>query len=183
MFTQETMEQYIERLNTKVTEIWEASAGAKEGETISWHPYSLTRAKKIWKDYMKFGFVRDEKGIEDMVDAFINKILTIDACTTLTGHTPENPKDTIESLELAYDEDTMEKLLNYTVDKDGTYIISDYGLKPLQILAGKILGATTPEEKLLLLDQILNVVHQRSDLAECFVYGGRATLSNLSQGD
>ena len=36
------------------------------------------------------------------------------------------------------------------------------------------------EKKLLLIDSILNIVHQRSDLATWFVQGGRESLTQLS---
>ena len=44
----------------------------------------------------------------------------------------------------------------------------------------KLLRAKGPEEKLLLIDRMLNVVHQRSDIAEWFVEGGSRALAQLS---
>ena len=58
--------------------------------------------------------------------------------------------------------------------------ISDYGLKPLEELLAELLRASSPEEKLLLIDRMLNVVHQRSDIAEWFVEGGSHALAQLS---
>jgi hypothetical protein len=58
--------------------------------------------------------------------------------------------------------------------------ISDYGLKPLVKLAEQVHKAKSPEEKLVLLDQMLNVVHRRSDIANWFVEGGSHALSQLS---
>jgi len=129
---------------------------------------------------MRFGFVRDERGVEDMVENFIDKIVTLDASTTLLGHTPGSPQEIIEGFELTYHESIYEHMCDYMCTKDGTHYLSDYGLKPLQALAGKLLEATTAEEKLLLLDRVLNVVHQRSDLASWFVRGGRDMLDKLS---
>ena len=40
--------------------------------------------------------------------------------------------------------------------------------------------AKTPEEKIVIIDQILNVAHQRSDLASWFIEGGSYSLSKLS---
>lgn len=180
MFSDEAAERYIEILDMKTIEVWEGAAAAKKNDIIPWSPYPLTRARKIWQDYMRYGFVRDERGIEDMMENFLNRIATIDAITTLTGHTSQDPKNVIEDLELAYDLSTWHKLCDYAVDEEGSYRISDYGLIPLQVLAGKLLEAKTAEEKLLLLDQVLNVVHQRSDLASWFVKGGRGALEELS---
>jgi hypothetical protein len=70
-----------------------------------------------------------------------------------------------------YQNDPKEKLGGF---------ISDYGLEPLMKLLVKLLRSTTPEEKLLVIDRMLNVVHQRSDIAEWFVEGGSQALSQLS---
>jgi hypothetical protein len=180
MFSDTAAELYLERLDQKIIQIWEQAAASKGEDLYPWTPYSLTRAKKIWKDYMTLGFVRDERGIESMVDNFLDKIITLDASTTLMGHSTESPKDIIEGFELAYSESIWQHLCDYMCTKCGTHYISDYGLKPLQELAGKLLEATTAEEKLLLLDQVLNVCHQRSDLASWFVHGGRGALDELN---
>jgi hypothetical protein len=70
----------------------------------------------------------------------------------------------------------------YMNDPEGKMggFISDYGLKPLEDLLSELLRATTPEEKLLLIDRMLNVVHQRSDIADWFVEGGKSALAQLS---
>jgi hypothetical protein len=180
MFSQDTAERYGTLLDEKIIHIWESAAASKGEDLYPWTPYSITRAKKIWRDYMRFGFVRDERGVEDMVENFVDKIVTLDASTTLLGHTPQNPQEIIEGFELAYFESIHDHLCDYLCDKDGTHYISDYGLKPLQEIAGKLLDASTVEEKLLLLDRVLNVVHQRSDLSSWFVRGGRAMLDELS---
>lgn len=179
-FSQETAERYFELLDTRVIEIWESAGASKDEDIYPWVPYPLTRAKKIWRDYMTYGVVKDERGVERMVEDFLNKIVTIDASTTLLGHTQESPQDVIERFELAYDESLWTRLCFYMCDESGTNYISDYGLKPLQKLAGQLIDAVTAEEKLLLLDRILNVCHQRSDLASWFVRGGRGALDELS---
>lgn len=70
-----------------------------------------------------------------------------------------------------YQNDPKEKLGGF---------ISDYGLKPLEDLLVELLHASTPEEKLLIIDRMLNVVHQRSDIADWFVEGGSHALGQLS---
>jgi len=70
----------------------------------------------------------------------------------------------------------------YQNDPEGKLggFISDYGLRPLEELLVELLRASTPEEKLLLIDRMLNVVHQRSDIADWFVEGGSHALAQLS---
>lgn len=71
---------------------------------------------------------------------------------------------------------------DYMWDKEGKMggFISDYGLNPLVILAGELRRDKTPEEKLVTIDKMLNVAHQRSDIAYWFVEGGSRALSQLS---
>jgi len=180
MFSQEAAGIYLERLDQKIINIWENAAASKGEDIYPWTPYSIKRAQKIWSDYMKLGFVRDERGIDNIVEDFLDKIVTLDASTKLLGHSSESPQDIIEGFELTYHESVWEHLCDYMCTKDGTHYISDYGLKPLQELAGKLIEASTAEEKLLLLDRILNVCHQRSDLASWFVVGGRGALDELN---
>ena len=75
-----------------------------------------------------------------------------------------------------------EKIFDYyLVDpKSGHLYISDYGLEPIMKLTMQLYNEDVPEKKLTLLDKILNVAHQRSDLASWFIEGGSAALSDLS---
>ena len=74
----------------------------------------------------------------------------------------------------------IEDFFDWTVDADGTWIMSDYGLKPLYEFLYELKNAKSPEEKLVAIDKMLNVAHQRSDLASWFVEGGSRALNQLS---
>jgi len=129
---------------------------------------------------MRMGFVRDERGVEDMAEDFLHKIAAIDAITVLAGHTPSDPRSVIREFELRWSEKTDDKLPWYITDEKGSWRLSDYALPKLQDHALHLLDAQTAEEKILILDAILNVVHQRSDLASWFVHGGRRALDSFS---
>lgn len=176
----EVVEAYYEKYDEAICDIWLKAKEANDTDRYPWKKLPLTRVKKIWRDYMKFGFVRDEKGIQEISDKVVDIIARLDAATALMGHTPECPKNIIEDKELDYDEATDNRLSTFLTDEDGGYRLSDFGLKPLQELSVKILTTTKPEELLLLIDRVLNVVHQRSDLASWFVEGGRGALEELS---
>ena len=60
--------------------------------------------------------------------------------------------------------------------------VSDYGLDKLWAIAELLMRESSSERQLLLCDQMLNVVHQRNDLAALFVEGGSSALSQLAQG-
>jgi len=69
----------------------------------------------------------------------------------------------------------------YLVDPQSGHIyLSDFGLPAIMTQTAKLYGEQNPEKKVPLIDSILNVVHQRSDLASWFVQGGSSALSNLS---
>ena len=66
------------------------------------------------------------------------------------------------------------------IEADGQWRLSDYGLKPLHKLLVQLRKEFDPSKKLPILDKMLNVVHQRSDIASWFVEGGSSALSQLS---
>lgn len=85
-------------------------------------------------------------------------------------------------------EDLMEILLEhfydyYTTDSKGNDIMSDYGTDPLVKLAHQLSREDDPTQKVVIIDKMLNVVHQRSDLAFWFIEGGSAALSDISGYD
>jgi len=226
-------------------------------KNIPWRLIPFPRLKRIWEQWTKFGFVRDEKGLQMIENIMISNTIKIDVLTTLAGHSPENTDDDYEDAwgeyvesfikqwysdyskndekhysndpdQLEFDwqskngdgkrkeietneriensfllsklEDTdpkrtdptklkkylmgelMEKFMWYYIeDPDiGQARISDYGLKPLQELAGQLLNTHDSAAKVVVIDRMLNVVHQRSDMASWYVQGGTESLFTLS---
>lgn len=76
----------------------------------------------------------------------------------------------------------QDKFLEYYVEdpESGQAYISDFALDKLMDLTFKLYREKKPENKVVIIDQILNVVHQRSDIAGWFVQGGSKSLSTLS---
>jgi hypothetical protein len=82
---------------------------------------------------------------------------------------------------MVYDELTTKFTWYYTEDPEsGQAYISDYGMQPLMTLVGELRRETKPEDKLVTIDKMLNVVHPRSDMASWFIEGGSSSLSKLS---
>ena len=144
-----------------------------------WQLVPFARLKKIWEDYMNYGYVRDIKGLEMIDDIIQDNIIKLYINTELVGHSTVNPQDDFD--EYGYKEEDMEDFYNY-IDKYTDYGFNDFGGKRLGLttLLVQLRRAKTPEEKLLITDQILNVVHWTSDLAAWFVEGGSSALSQLS---
>jgi len=144
-----------------------------------WQLVPFARLKKIWEDFMTYGVVRDTRGLEMIEDIIQTNILKLYVNTELSGHSEVDPKYDFE--EYGYTEQDMEDFWSY-IDKISDYAFNDFGGRRLGLttLLGQVRKARTPEEKLPILDQILNVVHQTSDLASYFVEGGSSALSQLS---
>jgi len=141
---------------------------------------SFLRLKKIWKDYVKYGVVHDEEGLNEIANKMLDNLAKLQAVTDLSGHSQITMKEISEECGIeTLPEDSSDFYFNFLETKYGTPI-SDYGLNKLWDIAFQIAKAKDAKDKLLLIDQMLNVVHQRGDLAALFIEGGSSSLSNLS---
>ena len=111
-------------------------------------------------------------------------IARLSASTELCSHSEVDPRDTLEEATGSRPtERRMEIIQEALEDENGAFFCSDYAMLPLQKLYWKLFAATTSEERLHIVDAVLNICHQRSDLAGWFVEGGTATLHEIaSQG-
>jgi hypothetical protein len=218
-------------------------------KNVPWTVVPFARLKKIWEDYMTYGYVRDTRGLEMVEDIMVDNTLKIYSFTLLLGHTSFDPSDEyvenignyvdeqlkcivnkpvdVNQLEIPFDnprkknikkvpqepcevqintyiqefvtnlyadevkeqdirnkvyENITEKFTWYYAEdpKEGQAYISDYGMQPLLTLVQELRKETKPEDKLVTIDKMLNVVHPRSDMAGWFVEGGSSSLSKLS---
>jgi len=87
-----------------------------------------------------------------------------------------------EDLKKMLMDELINKFLWYYIDDPaiGQPRLSDYGLKPLVDLTSQLRSTYDSAEKVVIVDKMLNVVHQRSDLASWYVRGGSNALSDLS---
>lgn len=152
------------------------------GEKQPWQFLPFPRLKKIWEDYIRYGFVRDVKGLDIIEAIMIQNTVKLWVNTELSGHVEYSVDDELERFGITYDD-----LWNY--DNGFTYDdymrsditnISDYGLKPLLKLLEQLYQQSKPEDKLVTIDKMLNVIHHTSDLANIFLRGGSADLDQLS---
>lgn len=149
-----------------------------------WSVVPATRIQKIWSDYMKVGFVQDEKGMEAISKQILQNIYKLEVNTILTAHTGESPERYGEDI-LGVDklpDGYFEVLESFFDDDNGAWRLSDYALGPLLTEARKLEEEFDPNEQLQIVDRILNIVHARSDLASWFVQGGRASLNKIFGG-
>lgn len=158
---------------------------------------NANRLAKIWLDFGKTGVVRDVKGLYNIIKQFGIALAKLDVSTELLGHTETDPKYGLESagvhprqigydvdewdeVEDFYDDPAFYKFSDFLVDENGSWYLSDYGLKPLHNFYHKALITDKPEDMIYAIDKALNVIHARSDLASWFVEGGADTLNKIA---
>jgi len=174
-------EDFIERRDRIMLEV--VDAFLKGAKRIYWPKVKAHLLAKTWLLYGKRGTV-DEEAIEKIADQMIDLVARLTVSTELSGHTSHDARQELEDVyEIVLTDEQWRKLLDGLEDEQGNWYLSDYGLKPLQALALRLYSASTAEDKLHIIDRMLNVVHQRSDLAGMFVEGGTTTLHKIaSQG-
>lgn len=180
----EVVSMVIERTDQAIDKIvQDLQTGVKKQ---SWSTVPAARFKKIWMDYGKKGILRDEKGLDAIADKIVTNYAKLQANTLLAGHTGHDPISYIEDITNQKVPESLleEPLTDYITDEttDPKYHplrISDYGLDRMSPWIHKLLRADTAEEKLFAIDRILNIAHQRSDLAAWFVEGGTKTLNEV----
>ena len=114
-----------------------------------------------WDDYLNNFFETGDSGCENL-NNFFNQNIDEDS-------DQETNKENLK-------EKLKEKFWWYFTDGHA----SDYGTRPLEILLVQLRKEKTPEQKLITIDKMLNVVHQTSDLAANFIRGGSSALSDIS---
>ena len=157
----------------------------------SWEVVPFVQLKTVWEAFIDQGKVPDRMMV--MLDK-IEEVITENICklninTEMAGHSQHSPKEEWRQyLEGQIDEDKMDAYIDYLdssfvdwiEEPSGQMRISDYGLDPLNKKLSELRKIGIPEKKLKKIDEILNVVHQRSDIAGMFIEGGSRALSQLS---
>jgi len=146
---------------------------------VNWRKVPIDKLKRLWAEHAKYGFVRDEAGLNDVAESILDGIARLQFSTEVMGHEAVDPKEVLESIGYDFSDKQVDKLGDFLTDKNGNFMLSDYGLRPLLKLYPRIQDAPNAESKLTAIDMALNVAHQRSDLAEFFVEGGSQALAEL----
>lgn len=154
---------------------------------ISWPRIRAAPIKRVWLTFGRLGvlYARQERMMEAIADRTLTLIARLYACTELCGHTPLCGRECLdEDTQELFTDESWDHMLMYSLeDEKGNWYLSDYAFKHLDPLYVKLFKAKTAEQQLYLVDQVLNVVHQRSDLASYFIEGGTRTLNEIfSQG-
>ena len=160
-------------------------------KNMNWDVIKLQEIKPILQQYVRDGFVRNEKAVDRITEKILRNLAKLQASTELAGHTEISTDEYFEDegfeppSNKAYHEQTEEEsersmdfYFNFLETEHGTPI-SDYGLKPLWELAEQLMAVSTAEEQIQYIDQMLQITHRRGDLASLFIEGGTASLDDL----
>lgn len=158
-----------------------------------WNLIPSEQYQNLLRRYMQYG---DSARIPDRImDGWIqliaNNLITLEYMTAFAGHADWFPSDAFEDVfggefngEPNYDNASifLENIGFYDWAQlpDGSDAISDYGIKPIGNILSELSPKSTPEDKLLIINRCLDVIHCRGDLASTFIQGGRATCSKIS---
>jgi hypothetical protein len=157
--------------------------------------------KRALDDFMLFGKVTrfPEKIILGWRESIVNNIALLEAMTAIGGHTSYFPfeefndaffydpevgdvtretYDYTEAVKILEEYDLEDK--NFPLWSNGQWLLSDFALEPLLMLSYELSVIQDVSEMLTCMDRIMNVVHERSDIAELFMVGGSKSLTVIS---
>lgn len=178
IWTDDDCEAFHEEADRQTTSL---IVGFLDGrKALSWSRIPARRLFKVWTDFAKTGIVRDEKGMGEIAEQTMKNIVRLHVANAMCGHDRFGPEDLWENVGFDYSEIDEDQFMTYLTDPASGDPISDYGLPYLYPLWHEIRNAESAEEQLYAVDRVLNVVHQRSDLASWFVEGGTRTLQKIS---
>lgn len=174
----------------------EFESDKENGRTVKkWDLIPFEQYKNALIEFVRYGkFMRfPTKYIDRWCKIITQNTLSIQAITELAGHTSYLNIDDVN--DFFYGDENGNYFSNYHecyeyLDNlgfydwcqlpDGSDAWSDYGLEPLYKLIMTLEEADTPEQKIVVINKILDVYHQRGDLASAFIEGGSKSLSDIS---
>lgn len=193
----DTEDYYEKLLNAENSIIYDFFQDKQNGITQKrWRLIKPTQYKKALMEFMQFGKLMrfPTSVIDDWIDIILTNTAELSTITDLVGHSNDFDFYTYcDILDLDVDEyGSWEKIFDYLDElgfydwaelPDGSDAWSDYGLRPIEELIQKLLTEDkTYEERLVTINRIMDVYHQRGDLSSMFIEGGSKTLSAISNG-
>ena len=186
------MHEYVDEARSNIINDFHEPEREKDSKMF-WSVIKLQEIKPIMQQYVRDGFVRNEKGVERIAQKMLKNLARLQAATEITGHTQNDPAEYFEELghkspwdgKVAWRDMTDEQqeystqFYDYHMETEYGTPISDYGLDPLWKHAQDLMTCTKSEDQLQVIDKMLQVTHMRGDLAALFIEGGTASLDNL----
>lgn len=176
---------------------YDVFSSIKNGEKITFNRINPIQYKNALFEFTKYGefFRFPEKIVNTWKNICLRNTILLGVVTEICGHAnsfpfdafydvfdeiPENKRnfdftDAYEYLETQYNiDDYLPEFSN------GQTLISDYGLDPLYELCSVLLKQNNPNDIIVTINKMLDISHQRSDLAELFIEGGSKSLNFIT---
>ncbi|MCA3267153.1 MAG: hypothetical protein ING19_13915 [Azospirillum sp.] len=182
----------VERYATLVSEIGAQMIEEWRRDPDGVQPWRLVKPRhleRIWREYTRTGIVTNEKLLDAVVERLVENTARLEINTILADHTDRDPAVVVaefgdltgaelESFSAWAIHLTKEDRLASRDDFVAMRISDTYKLLVAPALLA--IGAKSAEEKAVYANMLLDVAHQRSDLAGWFVEGGTWALSEIS---
>ncbi len=160
--------------------------------------------QKALNEFVKYGkFINfPTKYIYQWMGIIMKNTALLRSCTEIAGHSQWFPEDDFVDVFFEGDYDKWNDYKNeigedtygaaweildnngygdWAMLPDGSDAISDFGIEPIEKLINEYNENLPPEQVIVIINKILDVVHCRGDLASMFIVGGRQTLSQISE--
>lgn len=163
--------------------------GIKENREFeqSWVVVPKSKIEAVYSEYSKNGyqFFRAYKPMDAVIERCMVNLARLHVNTELAGHTQNSPLSVFDEEDIEESGITEEQIYDFNETYlhstiDGQYRISDYGLDKQAKFLKECFATDDYTKKFIALDQFLNVIHMRSDLAGWYIEGGSATLTSIS---
>lgn len=94
-----------------------------------------------------------------------------------------NDNDDLSDLDGGIISDMLDKagFYDWMACPDGSNAWSDFGIEPIERLLAEYRENSSPEETIVIINKVLDVYHQRGDLASIFIEGGSKSLTSISE--
>lgn len=158
-----------------------------------WDLIPAEQYQNLLNRYMQWGENAriPERIVDNWIQIICNNLVELEYMTELAGHSQSFPFDDVADA-FGDEVDNCKDFYDYAQFledvgfydwcqlPDGSDAISDYGIKPIGDILNELTPNSTPEDKLLIINRCLDVVHCRGDLVSTFIEGGRKTCSSIS---
>lgn len=163
--------------------------------------------KKALSEFTKYGkFIHfPTKYVYSWIGIIMRNTGKLRANTILAGHDTHDPSeeitecieeiprlrsilgikddDDLSELDYGIISDMLDKagLYDWMTCPDGSDAWSDFGIEPIEKLLAEYRENSSPEETIVIINKVLDVYHQRGDLASIFIEGGSKSLTSISE--
>lgn len=148
----------------------------KAGQPLDWPVLSPDLVHRVWSDFSRDGYVRDERALDNIFASIRDNVLRLQIATIAAAHTEADPE---EYLQEYLEPGDCEAFTSWLVATQSGERISDCGLGPLIETVALAFEARTAGERLKYLDRALHITHFHGDLAKLFIEGGRKNVPEI----